>query len=360
MGRVGLRPEIDVREAYAARAVNGEIDFSGVECPSDGSFLAFRSHAAAVLRRRVADLMLARELFEGEAPSTLLHVGAGEGALLSMASTRMEVEAVGMEPMVAWATQGKEAGLHIMETVPELGDTTATFDLVAEHHLLNRIPEPRRHLRALCQLLSDEGILVLEVPNLLNAPRPLAGGYLSPLRPHVFTQRSLVTMCQRAGLEVLHVEEGVELRVFCRRLRRGATRDRSIPVGPSSEIVVKAVRSNDVRLRLKRVLAAKQATPEVMRVAARAYEVCTWTPGKADIAIEIAAALERAQRWEEAAVWLRRSLLDRKDPDVACMAIRCESVARAVARGQTGAGVTAGPELGGHISHGSPHPISIN
>ena len=78
MGRVGVAPELDIREGYAARAVHGESDYSGVESPSNGAFLTLPRHAASVLRRRYADLVLAMDLKEGEV-KRLLHVGSGEG-----------------------------------------------------------------------------------------------------------------------------------------------------------------------------------------------------------------------------------------------------------------------------------------
>lgn len=345
MGRVGLGPELDIREGYAARAVHGESDYSGVESPSNGSFLTLPSHAASVLRRRYADLVLAMDLKTGPV-ERILHVGSGEGGLLALVKSQLEVEAVGMEPMLEWAKVANEHGHATLDYVPELADGDERYDLVCEHHLINRLPEPRRHLRFLRRLLTDEGVLVLEVPNLLHAPRPLSDGYLSPLRPHLFTGRSLRTILERAGFRVIHLEEGTELRAICRPLRATEQRARELPIGAASEAVYHAVRCNDLRIRLKRVMADKGPTPEVLRVATRAYEVCTWPPGRADLAIEIAASLEFADRWEEAATWLRRSLLDRKDPDVACMAIRCEAVAKASRSSQPGACELLGPDLG--------------
>ena len=349
MGRVGTRAELDVSQAYAARAVDGEIDFSGVESPSDGVFLATRPHAAAVLRRRLADLVLASDGIDRDEarPLEVLHVGSGEGALLSLVTARLEgAETTGMEPMMTWGTAANEAGVKTLDIVPELADGEQQYDLVAEHHLLHRMPEPRRHLRALAALVREGGRLVLEVPNLLHAPRPLSDGYLSAFRPHLFTARSLRTMCARAGLTVVHLDEGSELRVICTPMPRGERGPREVAPGPSSIAVFEAVRCNDLRIRLKRALAKQGPTPEIMRVGMRAHEACRWRPGRADLAIELAAALERAKRWDEAAAWLRRSLLDRKDPDVACMAIRCETVAKAMARGTRGTSVHVGPDLG--------------
>ena len=359
MGRVGLAPELDVREGYAARAVHGESDYSGVESPSNGSFLTLPSHAASVLRRRYADLVLAMDVKTGPV-ERLLHVGSGEGGLLALVNSQLEVEAVGMEPMLAWAEVANDQGHVTLDIVPELSDGGERYDVVCEHHLINRLPEPRRHLRFLRRLLTDDGVLVLEVPNLLHAPRPLAGGYLSPLRPHLFTARSLRTMCERAGFRVMHLEEGTELRAICRPLRATESRSRELPVGAGSEAVFHAVRCNDMRIRLKRVMADKGPTPEVLRVAIRAYDLCTWAPGRADLAIEIAASLECVGRWDEAASWLRRSLLDRKDPDVACMAIRCEAVAKATRSSQQGASELLGPDLGERVANVARARMQVN
>lgn len=359
MGRVGFSPELDIREGYAARAVHGESDYSGVESPSNGSFLTLPSHAASVLRRRYADLALAMDLKTGQM-ERMLHVGSGEGGLLALVKSNHEIEVVGMEPLLPWAEVANEHGHVTLDYVPELADGTDQYDLICEHHLINRLPEPRRHLRFLRRLLVEDGVLVIEVPNLLHAPRPLSEGYLSPLRPHLFTALSLKTMCERAGFRVMHLEEGAELRAICRPLRANESRSRELPIGATSEAVFHAVRCNDMRIRLKRVMADKGPTPEVLRVATRAYELCTWAPGRADFSIEIAASLERVNRWEEAACWLRRSLLDRKDADVACMAIRCEAIAKATRSSTQGVSELLGPDLGERVATATRTRMHVN
>lgn len=339
MGRVGLAPVMDLPTAYGVRGLPGEIDVSGQEHPDTGDFLLTPTDLAATLRRRLSDAGLALQLarrqlmtagVERDQPR-LLHVASGEGGLLSLARRKFDVDVLGLEPWKAWYEAAVAADVPTLDLAPELLDGARKFDVILEHHLLMRVPEPRAHLRCLAERLDEHGILVIEVPNLLAAPRPLEDGYLSITRPHLFTARALKNLCRKVGLVTVHCTEGTELRVFCRHARPGETDEARVVDGPRVRDVVDVIQGNDLRIKLKRGLTLRGPVPELLTMARKIIDASRWPPARADIAIEVARALERSKDYRGAAFWLRESLDHRTDPEVACMAVRCETIARALA-----------------------------
>jgi len=347
MGRVGLAPVMDLPTAYGVRGLPGEIDVSGLEHPDTGAFMLTTADVAASLRRRLSDVGLALQIaktqsarqgsaandaeHQGDAKPRLLHVGSGEGALLSWAARKFDVDPLGLEPWKAWYERAEAAGVPTLDLAPELLETGERFDVIVEHHLLMRVPHPRDHLRSLARRLAPHGVLVLEVPNLLAAPRPLEEGFLSVTRPHLFTARSLRNLCHKVDLVPVHVSDGTELRVFCRH-RLPDEKLPHVADGPRVRDVVEAIHGNDLRIKLKRGLTTRGPVPALIEMAERILAKCKFAPTKADLAIEVAKTFERHHDWAAAARWLRESLTHRADADVACMAVRCETLARALQR----------------------------
>jgi 2-polyprenyl-3-methyl-5-hydroxy-6-metoxy-1,4-benzoquinol methylase len=87
------------------------------------------------------------------------------------------------------------------------------FDVVSMWHFLEHDYSPLLSLRHATELLADDGVLVVEVPNLGSLTRRLFGdrwpGLQAPQHTVLFDEASLATMVQKAGLEIVeHVTYG--------------------------------------------------------------------------------------------------------------------------------------------------------
>jgi SAM-dependent methyltransferase len=89
----------------------------------------------------------------------------------------------------------------------DLGNFANRFDLVLARHVLEHTYDPTAFLRSLRELLTPEGILVIEVPSLDTPLRRLFGkywdGYYVPYHPLHFTRESLALAIESAGLRVV-------------------------------------------------------------------------------------------------------------------------------------------------------------
>ncbi|TPV93646.1 MAG: class I SAM-dependent methyltransferase [Myxococcales bacterium FL481] len=286
---------------------------------------------ALVRRRRVQDVVQALALVPRDRPHRIMHVGCREGRLLEQLSTQIAATTIGLEPWTPWCDEARRRGVHAeavtAEDVAPFADPDERLDLIVEHHLLEHLDQPRAHLRRLHRLLADDGVLIIEVPNLLRAYGRLETRFLQEHHRQVFTSRSLATACMRAGFSPLHIDRGANLRIFCQKSHDPSERSQVFH-GANADDVFQAVWSNEARLTVKQALAKTGATDAVLELVASTHARCRWAPGRADIALEAAVALERADRYGEAATWLRESLLDRHDGEVAAMLRRIEWIER--------------------------------
>lgn len=281
--------------------------------------------------RRVHDILQAIALVPRDRPHRVMHVGCRDGRVLELLDSRCPVKSIGLEPWKPWCKEAEARGVHTVpapvEDVAPFADPNDRLDVIVEHHLLEHLHQPRAHLRRLHQLLADDGILIIEVPNLLHTYGPLEARFLQEHHRQVFTPRSLATTCMRAGFTPIHLDNDANMRIFCQKSRDPKERTRILPGADAGE-VFSAVWANEVRLTVKRALATSGPSSEVLELIGRTHARCNWAPGRADVALEAAIALEREDRYEEAAAWLRHSLRDRPDAEVAAMLRRIEWVVR--------------------------------
>jgi SAM-dependent methyltransferase len=102
-----------------------------------------------------------------------------------------------------------------VRSVDSLAADSGSYEVIFLNHVLEHVANPVLLLRTLGDLLSERGILYVEVPNLDNQ-------YKCDVFPHVqfFSSKSLRTVLERAGLECLAVT------AFGRPAERGVQRRR--------------------------------------------------------------------------------------------------------------------------------------
>ena len=142
---------------------------------------------------------------------TLLDVGTGCGALLSVAARRGFI-AQGVE-VSEWASSfAREAkGLDVLTgTLEEARFETEVFDIVIINHVLEHIFNPRGILTEVHRILKNDGLLVIGVPNIGSIMASLRGGKWESLRPeeHIwhFTHATLERLVAEIGFIELYFE----------------------------------------------------------------------------------------------------------------------------------------------------------
>ena len=148
-------------------------------------------------------------------------LGCGDGKLLSRMA-RLGYEAIGVEPDPDARAEAERKGLRVLPGTAE--DLPAEvrgrkYDCVMMIHVLEHSLRPRLAASNAARLLSDGGLLVVEVPN--NEARGLGrAGVLwpwldVPRHLNFFTKASLEKTCRGAGLDVL----GTEYRGYARQFK---------------------------------------------------------------------------------------------------------------------------------------------
>ena len=98
----------------------------------------------------------------------MLDIGSAAGILLRCIQAETGCEVVGVEPGEFYRTSTQAQGLQVYENIDALHDAKPDrFDLISMMHVLEHLHHPVSVLRELRErLLSPNGYLILEVPNL--------------------------------------------------------------------------------------------------------------------------------------------------------------------------------------------------
>lgn len=101
------------------------------------------------------------------APERILDIGASTGVLLETMQDTFGGDVVGVEPGDAYRAHAETRGITMFASINALIETAPVkFDLVSMIHVLEHLPDPVDTLTLIrTQLLSDHGVLLLEVPN---------------------------------------------------------------------------------------------------------------------------------------------------------------------------------------------------
>ena len=142
---------------------------------------------------------------------SLLDIGCASGHFLARARESGYV-VQGLETS-EWAVQEgrKRLGLDIEHgTVETAGFEKASFDLVTMWHVVEHLDDPIQSLSTVLGWLKQEGILVIECPNIgsFDAAKygPKWSGWSMPYHLWHFAPRSLSAVLDRAGFDVMRIQ----------------------------------------------------------------------------------------------------------------------------------------------------------
>lgn len=127
-----------------------------------------------------------------------LDIGCSAGLLLQYLQEHYACEPVGIEPGEAYRAYAQEQGLEVYASLEELNTHRDTrFDLISMAHVLEHIATPVDYLVNLrTQLLTQSGVLLIEVPNLY-AHDCFEVAHLVSFSPHTLEQT-----LHKAGFEI--------------------------------------------------------------------------------------------------------------------------------------------------------------
>jgi len=181
--------------------------------PSYYSFHSFRGEGRPSLPLRIKERLDAR-LFRrilrnmpGEHLS-VLDVGGGTGWLLSVIRRAdARVTATHEVDLDETARPAAEAAGHVFHCLPvERFHAVEKFDLVLMLNIIEHVADPGAVLRAMAAVLRPHGRILLKTPNTDTLDRRIFqhrnwGGFHCPRHWVLFTERNLVELARRCGLE---------------------------------------------------------------------------------------------------------------------------------------------------------------
>lgn len=174
----------------------------------------------------------------------LLEIGPGQGLFLWWAS-QQGCEVMGLEPSPEFQVVLREANLPYVAGTLETADVEelGKFDVIAMFHVLEHFYDPNSALEKCHALLKPDGILVVEVPNILKPFRSLDHFFLRYVHPSNFSPSTLQRMLAKHQFETLLMDEGgaawstpQNLFGLTRRVET-INRELSIPTQPVNEVL---------------------------------------------------------------------------------------------------------------------------
>jgi SAM-dependent methyltransferase len=160
---------------------------------------------------------LLKEIERYQQPGKILDIGAAGGHYLKAAQERgWETFGVELSPYAtSWANEN--LGLEIFTGILEEANFPDDFfDVIIMSHTLEHLSEPLGTLRKACQILKNNGLIYINVPNVsLLKTQIKKRGKLGALREeeHLFwfSLKTLKAMLGKAGFKIFKVRRGPSL-----------------------------------------------------------------------------------------------------------------------------------------------------
>lgn len=132
-----------------------------------------------------------------------LEIGCGTGSFLRYLSAA-GWETIGIEPDATYTeTVKKQFGLKIENCFLEDFSTDSRFDLIASFHVIEHVDSPDAFLQKCGELLSDQGVLMLECPAIDRIYGPNKDFFFWDVHINTFSLKTLSAFLAKNGFEVL-------------------------------------------------------------------------------------------------------------------------------------------------------------
>jgi SAM-dependent methyltransferase len=137
---------------------------------------------------------------------SVLEIGPGAGQFLAAIKANTAWDAEGIEPGSESWQWCQSLGLNVAHIRFEDFQPQGQYDLVASFHVLEHVVSPKAFLKKCRSMLTEKGLLYLEVPN-LNCPRSPYRQFLQFPHLYSFTLTSLWGYLAAAGLAPVFVDD---------------------------------------------------------------------------------------------------------------------------------------------------------
>lgn len=140
----------------------------------------------------------------------IIEVGANDGTFLDLLRSRGFRNLLAIEPSDACVNLLKRRSLrheacHLdRDSADRIRDEYGCAGVVICRHTLEHVSRPDTFLRDIGRLLSNTGILLVEVPDARALTEDLRGYSLRPEHPYTYSRDNLEFLVQRMGFEVIH------------------------------------------------------------------------------------------------------------------------------------------------------------
>jgi SAM-dependent methyltransferase len=148
----------------------------------------------------------------GGVPDSVLDIGCGDGADLDLFRNVFgpKLKTFGIEPAKVAAELARERG-HRVETGLFPGEyfDNENFDIIWSKHVIEHVASPQDFLGRCRELLSENGLIILDTPNTDSPLRRLFGrhwgGWHTPRHWYLFDPATVALLAKKSGLSVVRI-----------------------------------------------------------------------------------------------------------------------------------------------------------
>ena len=143
----------------------------------------------------------------------LLDVGAGGGGF-TYVSSQLGFDSTGIEPNIGYSNYAKDQYQVNVKTA-QLTDIDDKFDVITMFHVMEHIPNPVKTFKKLYDLLNENGVLFIEVPNIETYGQSPDNTFFKA-HIHYFNGATL-TACASQYFDVAVLDDSGNLRILFKK-----------------------------------------------------------------------------------------------------------------------------------------------
>jgi len=144
-------------------------------------------------------------------PSYILDIGCGNGKKLAYIMQQFDAKYFGIEPSIASKPDIVNKGIHFIANDVNSDwdeDLENKFDFIIMRRTLEHFLNPIKVLTKARNVISDNGLLYIAVPDALCKSNTLIGHNFTIVHPYFFSEYSLNNLLQKCGFEIVKIVNG--------------------------------------------------------------------------------------------------------------------------------------------------------
>jgi 2-polyprenyl-3-methyl-5-hydroxy-6-metoxy-1,4-benzoquinol methylase len=205
-GLVYLNPRLDDIERHDLYSTGT----SNVPHAPDEKYAQMKEAGAELILRRLNERVPLHDK-----AGKVLDIGCGTGSLLGGFQKR-GWETYGIEPATNYAEFAREKyGVKVITDFLENASLPSYyFDIITLSHALEHLPDPAQTLASARSLLKDEGLIFIEVPNIL---KPISFRCFHSLHLYYYSPNTLSLLLRKTGFEPIELDARGDIWALARK-----------------------------------------------------------------------------------------------------------------------------------------------